>query len=386
MVAKTTAKLPIHEKLASFQMLRREWAQHLTASETVFMLCILDNSRSWGVSVWEGSDDQIANGDKRSAGCCLTARTINRVRLSLQQKGLIIARRTKYGYHYRIDMDWKRPMNLPISKRKRAEMDAASSANVAEDTGQNGGKGMTDWPIHNSREETVKPVEPASADLKVREVVTKVAADTAERRIKRKAQRRTRKGLANLFETWRDAKSEHFPDAPTEHDWHYTLCYKVRAVFKNWPQGKDDGYTMLHEFLEWCVGNWSSIIGARFGRMTGAPVLPDIEFVVNFHGRFRNAWQAGLAEGGTWDTSPELTRLMAGGMSREDALIEIGRRSGREEAWGELETERQALSVQRRASQLAQEQAQQQQRYTADNPHSRARRRPKIAPITRELN
>jgi len=150
------------------------------------------------------------------------------------------------------------------------------------------------------------------------------------------------------------------------------------AIIKKWEGSPGDA----HDYIEWVVMNFSRLRRQVFGWMKRpeAPVTPDAKFLARWHGDLLKAYQKRRQEqsiegldGHEERKLAHLTRVQ--GKSREEALIAIAEDRAVLKLRDEIEKGKAEIAVQRRAAEIAQQNAERARNRAILHPRSEAVRR-----------
>lgn len=187
--------------------------------------------------------------------------------------------------------------------------------------------------ITTPEERTPPPVAPPpSPEARVRELAADAMSRSAVARQEAATHNRSRDTGEAYQVTFRAAWAEtHQGDAvPT---WSKKEMFMVRSTLAAHFQNDVEA---RHNFLDFVVRNWAAIVASKFNwmRQSPPPALPKIGFVCaeKILPFFLDAYadrRRYLATQTLPAEEREIARLMASGMSRDDALIAMGRRQGK---------------------------------------------------------
>jgi hypothetical protein len=124
---------------------------------------------------------------------------------------------------------------------------------------------------------------------------------------------------------WKAAMLDAFPHS-IHKPWSIREKAQVKQQVKVWLHATQIAFPA---FVDWAVRNWSGIIAKQFKWMTKSPppAVPSLPFLLSFLGQFTECWSEGKLD--EWLKSSERTemeKLLASGMSTDEATAEIGRR------------------------------------------------------------
>lgn len=209
------------------------------------------------------------------------------------------------------------------------------------------------------------PAPPAlSAVAAIAAVQTRAAAPAKKRKL-------------TTWDTWRSAWLATFATTPCpvwgerDNGIIRTLQKRVERPGVDW-----------HDFLNFAVCHWRTLCAQNFGWMkqTPPPQFPSVRFLTKFADTFIGAYAEAMErDASATDTSDEavINRMVASGMTRDAALIEIGKRRGVAEQRETLTRERGEAA---RLLRMAQEA---QNRLERTQPVVPLRNRPQAAPRPR---
>lgn len=290
----------LQAKVECYQKPLREWRDHLSASEAVVLLQIIDRTVGWGRREAYFTTRAMLEGDDVYSGLSISRATLFRALASLEKKGFIRRRkdpRIPDRVHYTVNMNWSPdvPLNLPKRLKNKPQTPSHSEttpSHIETDPSHSEtlytGNNLQVSPT-GSQPGATAPVSSSPAD-RVRE-----KAETARSAHRATLQTKTETAQAivtRIEATWRAALIDTFPGTAYR-TWGVREKAQVKLAHRNW-RG-DIGFP---EFVDWAVRNWSAIIAKQFRWMTKEPppTVPVLSFLIAFLTQFADCRAEGKLE------------------------------------------------------------------------------------------
>ena len=398
-------------QIQAIQRLNREWRPYLSTSELSLVSYLLDNTICWRRDTLRATLAQMVDGIPAwlpRVGLSLS--TLERTMAALVARGAVVIGPVKGRriYTYRVNMGWEPEMSR-IATPKRLQGKAqdqtldifGSPLNVSmpviltnldpQNDGPKYHKANTISPIGGSVQKSLEegvfgdaPPYPAPATVRVRVRVrpagagaldhpadgptafpgqscppTTVAAVVAKLAPPAPTKAAANKATGATNDTrWRQSWEVAFPGTPCK-----PFGAKERHIMVELRKRAEAQKIDWLDFLGFCVTEWRMILRTQFAWMKqkAPPQFPEVGFIIAkpFYPKFLEAYAKHVQklelEAATGDTG-ELKRLMAEGLSRDEALKEVGRRhavvdarEGVEKARKHMETTLRALERERAA-------------------------------------
>jgi len=318
-----------------YQRAIREWRPHLDTYEFSVLLEIIDRTAGWNKAEVNVSTARLLDGDKMYAGLGsqMHRSKMFKALAGLEAKGFVTRSRDRKGHLViQFNKKWSPDMlNLPKRLQGRSPTETLPVSNG-------------DFPVSNgdpvySIPEMVsgdsnplgsaepRPVPNPMANVRAAlETAVSAHRAAATTRAAKTAKVETSVGIEAA---WKAAMLEAFPGSM-----HVPFSIRekaqIKAKVKAWLHAGEIGFP---EFVDWAVRNWSAVLAKQFSWMTRSepPKTPSLPFLLHFIGQFAECWSEGKLD--EWLAAPERTemeKLLASGLSHEEAAAEIGKRRATE--------------------------------------------------------
>jgi hypothetical protein len=324
----------------SYQKAIREWRPFLDVQEFSVLLEIIDRTAGWNKTAVDVSTDRLLTGDQlySGVGCHMHRSKMFKALAVLETKGFITRTLNGRG-HLIIEFNHKwTPEMLNVPKRLKNQQAGQSPVEtvavsrgdfeVSEGDPVYSNLGMGNPEMGNPLGSPPARPVPNPAE-RVREAIAKSAA--AHRAVVRgKAEAgATSQNSVGIEAAWRAAMIDAFPGS-IHKPWSIREKAQVKAQIKSFAAGS--GLT-FHSLVDWSVRNWSAIIAKQFRWMKQSepPKVPSLSFLLSFLGQFAECYSEGKLD--EWLRAPERTeldKLIATGLTQDEALAEIGKRRAQE--------------------------------------------------------
>jgi hypothetical protein len=327
-----------------YQMANRVWRKYFNPTEISVLYYIIDRTIGWGKTSFSASVKNILTGNEDYAGVGVSRATLFRILHVLEMKG-VIGRITKATHIViNLNVNWlqqlERKMTLPIPKRlqgtaKKPDTSLTMRPHQSHNETQNkrsnykgsllAGYGAT---RHNTDADDDKGAKAQTKDATASLAKTISNIQTAQRnttsdRIS-SIMEKIRPSTVDVEALWVNTMIEHHPKV-MHRAWTRVLQARLKREVKGFMlQGHTFG-----QYVAWVVQYWPQIIDRHFKWMkkSPAPTTPDIGFFLSFQDRFTQAFHSREVERmvnkGTHKT---VEQLMAGGMTKDDALLTVAKR------------------------------------------------------------
>lgn len=341
----------LQAKLVIYQKLNREWAEHLDPYEFRVLSAVIDRTVGWGVTEAQFSAGRLLRGDKMNGPLRIGRTRFYEALASLEERGMIRRRPDASNpdkIHYSVTPDWSPKMALNLPKRLKENPATRCKEPVRQtDTTcpprehhlsatrtQYTGSPQT-GNLRTGSSAAPSDREPSNPVAAIRQTITRTVASHDAARTARIAKSASRSTADGVEVAWRDALRLAFPDA-VEPVWTGREKAQAKRLAKGWTHAKQITFA---DFTDWAVTNWTQIMRKQFKWMTKAPppAVPAFSFYVAMIDQFAECWGEGKLE--EWATAKERTeieRLMARGMTFEQASVEIGKRHAMSELRDEM--------------------------------------------------
>jgi hypothetical protein len=355
----------------------------LSAAERDFLFYLMDNTIAWGRDSVRTTISQMVSGSPWLPTCGIKRTTLFKIIGHLTECGLIAKAYDGRKTVYTINMKWM-PVAMPLATPKRLKSDPAPvAANsdedlFADDGGEHGTVQITDGEssiseLQKSEIRTTYKREAinegskdkhAAAPRSDRENEDRLEApapisrsSAAEVIASVQAAKPDRKRVPTTWGTWREGWLGTFATTPCP-----VWTEKDGAIARGLQQRVERAGTDWHDFLHWSVCQWRNVIASKFGWMTRVPppAYPQIGFLTKFADTFLAAFHEAKDRASTsLDMSMEgqITRMVATGLTRDEALIELGKRKGLSEHRDEVAKANSEAARLLRAAEAAQKRA-----------------------------
>lgn len=362
------------DRIRVFQHVNRVWRPYLSVQERDFLFYLLDNTVCWGRTTLKATIQQMVAGTSWLPQAGVSERTVYRLLSGMRERGLLESVTNGRVTIISLNLEWvpevlrvpKRlrngapntsksvtsgsdkdfyladePTNVELPKDSTLPSWQIRTANLADQNCQigspikeealNGSSSKKTGAVRRGLDEGDNPTEP---DERPRSAADAVAFGRT------KAKRKRKLDIApDNFTVWQDAWVLAYPKAPC-YRWTRAETAMIRTLEK---RAVGSGCHWA-DFLSWAVSHWSEVRAAKFGWMKNpAPMLPTVKFMVGFADQFLDAYADRSAEGRLLTATgedAEIEQLMRTGLSREQALIEIGKRRGVAEQREEIDREK----------------------------------------------
>ncbi|MBT2132709.1 hypothetical protein KK137_00045 [Croceibacterium sp. LX-88] len=317
--------------LTATQTIIREWMPHLSASEFVVVMVLLDRTLGWQKTRATFSLDRVLNGDKIYSGMSNTVsrRSLFRALARLELKGMIARHHHPEGKQIKVssvNLGWSSAM-LNVPERLK------TGAAVTLDQCQAGTGAVPQWHTRESNPgegslENENYAEPASQrTIDPSELIREAREEVSARRKPRPAAKimKLKDRVDAAQAQWRAAISEVHPTGAVL-TWNVREVHMVKNKAKGWLH--TDRIT-FPDFIGWCARSWASVCRTQLSWMTKSspPKTPNIGFLVSFIDHFADAWAGGDLD--AWMNEDQRTvydKLVASGHSHDEALHEMSKR------------------------------------------------------------
>lgn len=340
----------------------REWSRHLSAYEFMVIMQIADRSIGWGKADMQCATSLMLNGHTVYRGMSLSRRQYFRALQSLEDRGAIrrsLDPKNPDRTRMSVNRNWEPEAMIAVPKRlqnvtesdqevvpnrhslvsNRHRVVSDRHPNIEHSLEITSYRPLADRCAARQRlrfpekESSSAPSEPPHEDVPqiclnpmkaVSAKVERTMIASAERRVFRlNAAKKDPKAGSRVFEQiWTEALRETFPI--TAH-----VCWSPRErgqitnKSKNWYWADDITFA---DMIDWSVRNWTQIMKAQFSWMktNPPPDTPLVGFFNNFIDQFVDCWASKKLD--AWlksDQATEIDKMMARGMTREEALVEI---------------------------------------------------------------
>ncbi|MEA1015033.1 MarR family transcriptional regulator [Sphingosinicella sp. LY1275] len=325
-------------------------------------MLVIDRTIGWGKREAHFTEEQLRAGDKIYCGIAGMSRaTMFRVLRRLEDKDIIRRRAAPQNprkVYYSVNMEWK-PEMLNVPKRKRGKVSLTGGTTIVSPLRPSQSHPCD--PSNCNQETVIETVNhlgaasPCPVSAPADDVRKKVSKASDAHRISATTQATDDVNAINSVAAeaaWRLALLETFPGA-IHKPWSIREKAQVKAQMKTWPHNRE---TSFPAFGDWAVRNWSAIVAKQFRWMKESPppAVPSLSFFLSFLGQFAECWGEGKLD--EWLTATERTeheKLVARGMSHEEAAAETGRRRAIERMREQNEQERAAAARDRRRAEAA---------------------------------
>lgn len=356
----------------AYQHAIRKWSPYLSASEFVVLLQLIDRTYGWQKDWVTIRTATLLRGDKTYRGMMISERTLFRALSSLERHGLIsrTKHRERQSLTYSVNFDWV-PRGA-TAEEIRPDVRPKRGAKMASNPCHSDTPPMPNWHTKEGieGEDNLEKVdhtgapEPAAPDPGP-DTTNDFGPDKGERAsargkaspqcppsiISSKVQLRTRSlsGMVQQSEMrWRGALAKNYPNA-TVHHWTQREIGMMKRKAEGWQHVRQISFS---DFIEWCAINWPQIMRKQFKWMAkqAPPAVPDLGFFVSFMSQFADCW--GDDKFREWLNSKERTeqeKLMAQGMTSDEASAEIGKRRAVEKMRKENRKASDRVALRRRA-------------------------------------
>lgn len=344
----------LQTKLAVYQQLNREWAQHLDPYQFRVLFAIVDRTIGWGALETQISAGSLLRGNAMYGPLNIGRSKFYEALSSLEAKGLIRRRSEVTNpdkVHYGVCPNWGR---VPTSDAPKSGRNSAKNGSENLSATRTSPVRNTDTPCppHGPNIQVVPFTDNlrtgSSAAPRVRdpsEFSDNVREDDRAATDAASPETRTNRGNAARVEgAWRRALAETFPDA-VEPVW--TAREKVQAnrLAKGWMHGRQISFI---DFTGWAVRNWTAIMREQFKWMkqAGPPAVPAFGFYVHMIQQFAECWgERKLEEWASAKERTEVERRMSRGMTFEEATADYAK----QHAMGQLRDEMRKREIKVRA-------------------------------------
>lgn len=353
----------VHELtiLQIYQRAIREWQAALDPYEWTLAMHIIDRTLGWQKTRITVSTRRFLDGDTVYTGIKMGRTKMFKSLRSLEDKGLIVRNDDPHGREikvYEVNLGWK-PDMLPTPKHLKHPSATRTTPSVSRTTQS---ATRTREKEDGEKEESEKkdytgapePSAPDTGDNQNRNPKESIRAAGQTFRAARNRHANQPNGTSvqatvrHAEVLWRHAVAEHHPTSMAQR-WTQREVGMMKAKAKGWIHVRQIGFV---DFVEWCAINWAQIMGKEFAWMTkkAPPPIPDLGFLISFMSQFADCWADDSFK--DWLNSKERTeheKLMARGMTAEEAAAEIGKRRAIEKMRDENRKERERVAVERRA-------------------------------------
>jgi hypothetical protein len=352
------------ECLALFHKIVREWSRYLSPYEFMVVMQIMDRSVGWNKPDMQCATSLMLNGHTLYRGMLISRRQYFYALQSLEDKGAIRRSpdpknpdRTRMS----VNRNWepeamiavpKRLQNAPENDQKVVQemhSPVQDMHRVVQEMHPNIDHSLEIIPYSSDadryaarqrsrfpgKESSSAPSEPPHEDVPqiclnpmkaVSAKVERTMIASAERRVfKTEAAKKDPKAGSRVLEQiWTDALRETFP--VTAHvGWSPRERGQITNKSKNWLWADDITFA---DMIDWSVRNWTQIIKAQFAWMKDSPppAVPAVSFFCHFVAQFVECWAEKKLD--AWlksDEATDIDKMMARGMTREEALVEIAK-------------------------------------------------------------
>lgn len=379
---------PAELTLVAYQKLNREWRAHLAASERDFISWFIDNTIALGRPWLRATLSQMSKGTRALVPAGQSVRTLERTLPRLQKAGLIVMRPGEKVNDYAINLRW-----LPTQKLEHGAL-AATGRTKCRNTTSDASDGVTGVPRQiggpnnheglGSDKEVKKKMKRSSdaahrvnglAPWEIKDDVTvcqaprqrnAVASETDANRQPKKIvplrvalkcvpdgsspptmqneppTRRERPSLS-MTAAWSAAWQATY-DVPVKH-----LTQRDVAMLTDLRKHVERGKVDWTDFLYWVVAEWKPLMATKFSWMNkrNPPAYPEVWMLVRFATDFLDAYAVRIEKKLTETAPPEKAeyrRLIASGLTHDEAMLEIGRRRAASQDRDRLAKEREHVN------------------------------------------
>ena len=317
------------------QRITRVWCAHLSAHEITVLMQIADRTLGWGVSRARFCTRSLRCGDKVYSGVedAVSRRSLFNCLKSLEDKGMIL-RHSDDGLMgmkmYSINLGWVPDM---LNSPKRLKLPVQEMHHPVHElhSGSAPPAPLEDSPIKIILEDNLlgqTASQPPSEKIEevIRTTKENYRAPVADKVTDCKpCAERTKASIGEIETVWRAAMRETFPSASVP-AWSMKQKHIVLTTSKAWQRAESKTFIDL---LDWSVRNYTQIVSKYFSWMRDnpPPAVPDIGFVVAMRDHFMKAFDSKALD--KWMSRAERSefeRMLGRGMTREQALKEMGRK------------------------------------------------------------
>lgn len=402
--------VPLQTKVEVYQRITRDWAKYLTVSETIVLLAVADRTLGWGRREAYFTVKAMVEGDSIYAPLPMSRPTVFRALASLERMGFIsrrhfrdAANHTHPKVHFSVNINWKPGMVNPLTRLKGAKSGShdetggshhetlytVSPTPVSHNDSQ--GRGIaprpaieTENPFPGKKEGRPQPQTPsprqrtpiASAAVLIREQVAQVEAiSRAERANGQGSPSRpgTQANTAVIERAWRQAILEAFPHNAIP-AWGVREKSQAKTAAAKWLHNDQIDFP---SFVSWAATNWTAIMRKQFKWMTKSPppAVPAWSFLISFIDQFAECWGEHKLEEWLNDADrTEIEKIMARGMTWEQAMSQHAKSKAVGALRGEMEKREARVRYRERAADLALDRAAKLADYVGNAPvHPRSR-------------
>jgi hypothetical protein len=397
----------LQSKLMIYQKLNREWAEHLDPYEFRVLSAIVDRTVGWGRTEAQFSAGRLLRGDKVNGPLNLSRPKLYRVLSSLEGRGMIRRRADAFNpdkTHYSVRLDWSPKMALNLPKRLKKDATGCKSERVSltetrvsltetrvslTETQYTGNPYTGNQRTGNAASSDREPPNPVST---IRATIERTVASHAEAKATRLKVRSQRATSGGVEAAWRDALRETFPDV-VEPVWTGREKGQAKRLASGWANFRQISFI---DFTDWAVRNWTQIMRKQFKWMTKnpPPAVPAFNFYVAMIDQFAECWGEGkLEEWASAEERTEIERMMARGMTFEQATAEFAKRHAIAELRDEMRVREIKVRARSRAADIKLKQAERLAEFGGKAPvhprsiaaqEIRARNRVKLQPVAND--
>lgn len=355
----------------------------MSAAERDFLFYLMDNTIAWGRDSVRTTISQMVSGSPWLPTCGIPRRSLTRLISVLMERGIIDRAYDGRRAVYTINMKWT-PTVMPLATPKRLKGDPAPLSDNSDEDLFADGEGeqgtVPDWPNESAKlaqqmgqfgttykreainegskdKHAAAPRSDREGEDRVEAPAPLSRSSAAEVIASVQAAKPDRKRVPTTWGTWREGWLGTFATTPCP-----VWTEKDGAIARGLQQRVERAGTDWHDFLHWSVCQWRNVIASKFGWMTRVPppAYPQIGFLTKFADTFLAAFHEAKDRASTsLDMSMEgqITRMVATGLTRDEALIELGKRKGLSEHRDEVAKANSEAARLLRAAEAAQKRA-----------------------------
>jgi hypothetical protein len=327
------------DRVLAYQWATRVWRPHITPFDLSFLLYVIDNTVGRGRTTFYATTEQLIEGHEG----ILVPTGLQRTSLvksikTLKDVGALKTRSDGRNTYFSVDLTAEPEelmAGLKLPKRLRepsvesmARLENEIEASISEASAcrhttsslspDDNQLVATRHAITKGRIRKVGIENPSAARGDVQGVLSSIEA--------RKTERRTTN--PDSWTCWSDAWSSTFPSSPCP-----VWAVRDKSAMKQAKLRCEGSKVIWPDFVTWSVTRWTQIMSAEFGWMKQSPppAFPNVLFFARFITKFLDRY---LDEQRTERRSTAITdeEIVAGlierGMTRDEALVEIGKRKG----------------------------------------------------------
>lgn len=360
-------------KAEAYQIVLRRYSAHLSAYELIVLTQIVDRTAGWGKLEASFTTKALREGDDYYGGI---ANAVGRTAMfealaSLEAKGILNRRpdvRNRDKRHYSVNFDWRPNMSIPTSDRLQNRVDTPSATRTTPSVMRTDASATRTLYTGNHRQviKTGNHCDPASRAAVVnsgpeegREVnpAARVRARAGEAAAVSTVARQTKVAKASITDAvgaaetvWRNAIREAFPGVPAT-AWGARERGQAKNAIRLWHKS---GVT-FNDLLDWAARNWAAIMRKQFKWMNrqSPPDVPTISFVHAFLDQFKECHASGKLE--QWldkADRTEIEKIMARGVTYEEAMHELAQRKAASGLREEMEKREAEVRLQNKVARI----------------------------------